>query len=127
MSTYPWKRFWAPRDGQINLSDQWFLADPEGESVWYSPNPDLRAFGEISTLPCLVLLGEPGIGKSTAMIAEHDVVEADARELGDAVLRLDLRSVHSEQTLHRRVFENTTFRSWEAGDHYLHLFFDSLD
>jgi hypothetical protein len=127
MSTYPWKRFWAPRDGQIDLSDDGFLVDPEGESVWYSPNPDLRAFDEIAALSCLVLLGEPGIGKSTAISAEREAVEARALDLGDAVLQLDLRSVHSEPTLYRRVFESATFKSWQSGDHYLHLFLDSLD
>jgi hypothetical protein len=127
MSRYPWKRFWAPREGQINLSDQGFLADPESESGWYSPNPDLQAFGEIAALPCLVLLGEPGIGKSTAIDTERNTVEAEARELGDAVLQLDLRSVHSEQTLNRRIFDIPAFKNWEAGDHHLHLFLDSLD
>jgi hypothetical protein len=86
MPTYPWKRFWAPRDGQIDLSDEGFLADPESESFWYSPNPDLKAFDQISALPCLVLLGEPGIGKSTAIIRELETTEVKARDLGDAVL-----------------------------------------
>lgn len=63
-SSYGWKRFWCPRDGSINLMDSGYLADPEG-SYGNHFNPTLRSFEEVSKLPCLALLGEPGIGKTS--------------------------------------------------------------
>lgn len=60
--TYPWPRFWVPRDGVVDLSDAGFLLDPL-EYRLRSPGPvQLAALQESKAL---VLLGEPGIGKST--------------------------------------------------------------
>ena len=70
MKTFDWKRFWAPRGSPTNLSDRGFLADPEGEWSKYL-NPDLVTFEHLEKLPCVVLLGEPGIGKSWAIQQEN--------------------------------------------------------
>ncbi len=61
---YPWKRFWCPRGGQISLADDGFLLDRDSEYAKYYSS-DVVAFESISDAPCMVLLGEPGIGKST--------------------------------------------------------------
>ena len=63
-------RFWCPRSGHINLADCGYLSDPDTE--WgRAHNPDLISFAKISSLPCLVLLGEPGIGKTRTMETER--------------------------------------------------------
>ena len=69
---YKWKRFWCPRTAQINLGDRGYLVDPESEWGKHS-NPDLVSFEAIADISCLVLLGEPGIGKSQEMknLIEH--------------------------------------------------------
>jgi len=59
---YNWRRFWCARTGKINLSDGGYPYDPESEygKIY---NPDVLRFDAIAGMPCLALLGEPGIGK----------------------------------------------------------------
>jgi hypothetical protein len=126
MARYPWNRLWCAREGSISLADGGFVADPESES-WLSLNPDLRSFEEIAEVPCLALLGEPGIGKSTALQDAVDAAEAAAVSSGDLVLSINLAGVGSDIGLYRRVFDEPMFRTWHSGSAHLHLFFDSLD
>jgi len=123
---YDWRRFWCPREGAYSLSDNGFLSDPEAE--WGAAlNPDARRFDQIAATPCLVLLGEPGIGKSHELAQAETVAEVAARESGDQVLKADLREYQTDQRLCARLFESQEFRRWVAGTHRLHLFLDSLD
>ncbi|NSW84362.1 MAG: hypothetical protein HPY90_14060 [Syntrophothermus sp.] len=123
---YNWKRFWCPRTGRIDLSDGGYMVDPDSE--WgHIYNPDVVPFESIAGVPCLVLLGEPGIGKTFAMQAGYEVVKVTAKDQGDDIFWLDLRSFGSEDRLVRNLFESTTFTRWLGGEYRLHLFLDSLD
>jgi predicted NACHT family NTPase len=123
---YGWKRFWCPRSGSINLADGGYLCDPEGE--WGKAyNPDLVIFETISHLPCLALLGEPGIGKTQALEVERSKIVSKIQEQGNQVLFLDLRSYGSEDRLVRNLFDSPEFKAWQAGTHRLHIFLDSFD
>lgn len=63
---YDWKRFWCPRSSSISQADGGYLADPD--STWgKAHNSDLVSLETIADVPCLVLLGEPGIGKSSEL------------------------------------------------------------
>jgi len=64
---YNWKRFWYPMTGNIDLSDRGYLYDPDSE-YGHIFNPEVVPFESIETVPCLVLLGEPGIGKTPAIL-----------------------------------------------------------
>jgi len=122
---YQWKRFWCPRSGHIDLSDRGYLVDPESE--WGKHyNPTLLSTEEIAESPCLVLLGEPGIGKTQA-IQDFKNFTNKAYEKSYQVFDLDLRSYSSEDRLIRKLFECKAFTDWENGTHHLHLFLDSLD
>jgi len=123
---YNWKRFWCSRTGSFNLTDGGYLADPDSE--WrHLYNPDVISFESITTIPCLVLLGEPGIGKTHAMQAAQNAIHCKIKEEGDQIFCLDLRSCGTDMMLVRNLFENTTFLSWTRGKHRLHVFLDSLD
>ncbi|NLX97957.1 MAG: hypothetical protein GXY83_17480 [Rhodopirellula sp.] len=76
--THSVSRFWCPRDGRFFLSDGGYLADPSGDARDVL-NPDLADFSDISDQSCLVLLGEPGIGKTTALREERQTAERSAR------------------------------------------------
>jgi predicted NACHT family NTPase len=123
---YNWKRFWCLRDGSINLSDGGYLADPDGPYGNHF-NPALRPFEEVSRLPCLALLGEPGIGKTSTMQAERDAIDATILAEGGRTLWLDLRCCGSETRLVNKLFESREFALWVEGDYRLHIFLDSLD
>src|SRR5207302_384150 len=74
----------------------------------------------------LVLLGEPGIGKSTTLREEADRVRAQS--VGETTsIHVDLRAYSSESLLYKRVFESVEFLNWEKGISHLALHLDSLD
>jgi predicted NACHT family NTPase len=123
---YNWKRFWCPRGGRINLWDRGFLADPDGE--WGSAlNPDVVPFQAVAQFPCLILLGEPGIGKSTALRGECDRAQEGAAKSGRETHWVDLQAYQTDSRLHQDVFESSALCSWRQGTHHLDLFLDSLD
>ncbi len=123
---YKWKRFWCPRSGRLNLADGGYLCDPE-EKWGKIYNPDLVSFDAISALPCLALLGEPGIGKSHTIEAEKIEIISEIQKQGGQVLPLDIRSYGSEDRLVGRLFDSLEFTQWIKGTHQLHIFLDSLD
>ena len=124
--TYDWQRFWCSRDASYSLQDGGFLTDPQAN--WGSVlNPHLLVFHEVANVPCLVLLGEPGIGKTRAIEASQQSIDANLHAAGHESLRVDLRIGDSEERLIRKIFESPTFRAWQEGSHELFLFLDSLD
>jgi predicted NACHT family NTPase len=123
---YNWKRFWCPRTGKINLSDNGYLYDPESE-FGRIYNPDVLPFGSIGGAHCLALLGEPGIGKSIAMQADRVVIDEKIQQEGGEIIWINLRSYSSEDRLVRNLFECPEFVSWVKAKHLLHVFLDSLD
>jgi len=123
--TFDWKRFWCPRGESFDLSDGGFLSDPKGEWSKYL-NPNLVTFDRLAEFPCVVLLGEPGIGKSLTLENESAEVKKSLTS-GAKLLSQDLRSFSSDARLMASLFESEMFDSWKKGDWTLHLFLDSLD
>lgn len=122
---FDWKRFWCPRDKSFDLSDRGFLSDPDDKWGKYS-NPDLVTFDRLAELPCAVMLGEPGIGKSWTLRHESAGVERSLT-MGAKSICCDLRSFNTDSRLMAALFDNETFDSWRNGDWLLHVFLDSLD
>jgi hypothetical protein len=122
----PWQRFWCPREGVIQLGSDGFLVDPQSD--WgHLRNPDVQPVDFLTEIPCLVLLGEPGIGKSTTLQAERQTVEMRLTEVGQEVLWVDLHEVGTDFQLYRQLFETPQFLAWKQGTQVLNLFLDSLD
>ncbi len=119
---YKWKRFWCPRSSQINLGDRGYLTDPESE-YGKCANPELVGLEAIVDVPCLVLLGEPGIGKSQELVNLKCYTENNLDSV-HKVLKLNLRSCTN---LKEDLFKDEQFIAWENGTHRLYLFLDSLD
>lgn len=117
-----WERFWCSPEGTIPLYDDGFVVDPTDES-WTLLASDLRAFSTIDNLDCLVLLGEPGIGKSTAMR------QALAHSGGETQenLWIDLAAYGSEDRLATSLLHDHKIETWKSDDSVLTLFLDSLD
>lgn len=122
---YKWKRFWCPRGGSIDLSDQGYLVDPDSKWAKYV-NAEVLSFEDIAKKRCLALLGEPGIGKSKALAMEQEnlLKRADAE---NRILEFDLRSFGSEDRFIREVFEGDAVQEWKRDNSQLYLFLDSLD
>src|ERR1700740_3280346 len=118
---YDWQRFWCSPDSKIYRTPEGYLEDPG------LLNKDAVAFDSLIDVPCLVLLGEPGMGKSRTMEAERTAIGAKIRAEGGQTLWFELRSYSSEERLVRKIFQSDDFVQWRDGTGRLHLFLDSLD
>lgn len=122
--TYPWRRFWCPREGSYRLSVDGFLEDVGAR---YRRFTQVKTFSEIADTPVLILLGEPGIGKTFAMEAEQAAIKAAVSKRGEGMLWPDLQSISTEEAFRDAVVDAPEFRSWIGGDATLHLYLDALD
>ncbi len=126
--SYKWKRFWSPIGTEIDLGDGGFLRDPEVQRATpYSSASSLSELEEQAETPCLVLLGEPGMGKSRTLAEAYESHRTRARLSEYRVLWADLKGVSEQGTLREKLFENETFGAWLKGTHRLELFVDGLD
>jgi len=92
----------------------------------YNPKPVTFESVE-SKAQCLVLLGEPGLGKSREIETRAKLTETYAKESGDATLSLDLGEYGTDSSLRQDIFEGPTIRDWMSAKYHLNLFLDSLD
>jgi len=120
------KRFWLPRGTNPDLSDDGFLVNPQSKYSRYAPATAVP-FESIARYPVLGLLGEPGIGKTTALRREADLTRAAALQSGDRVLWVDLGLYGTDLFLDQKVFQSRSFRSWKKSESRLCLFLDGLD
>ena len=123
---YDWNRFFYPREGRISLRDDGFLYDPESEyGSWI--HPDVISFDDVIAYPCLIILGEPGIGKTVTLKKGYDSNEELLKQEGHEIIWLDLGAYGSEDRLYSDLFNTQIFKNWLSGSHELHIFLDSLD
>lgn len=113
-----WTRFWCPRTGVYNLTDDEFLyKDPA--NIFSSK--DLKALAELTDVPCLVCLGSPGMGKTEELMAAHE---------GDPgpKLYVDLGSLDPAAPLRETLSESNAVKHWnKSGAESPTLWLDSLD
>jgi hypothetical protein len=123
--SYDWPRFWV-LPGTPNLdADGGFFPDPTTPSLFVARVPAVR-LAECRGQRCLVLLAEPGLGKTRAI---EDEVAADSDDRADRhdVRSVDLGAFDDARLLHAALFEHDAWRRWRDGDHLLELWLDSLD
>lgn len=115
---YDWVRYWYPRRESIKFDNEGFPYEAG------FLNPNLVTLASIKHYPCLVLFGEPGVGKSTALTAEFNASRQSAETVS---LFRDLAIYSTGAELVHDIFEDQAFRSWHSGNYMLELFLDSLD
>jgi len=117
------RRFWVPRGTDPDLSDDGFLFDPESKSAQVRGSSELP-FEAIANEPVLILLGEPGIGKSTALEAEYDRITSAVTATNKGNLWVDLGRYGSDSLLDRRLLRAKLFRRHEKE---CNIFLDGFD
>ena len=123
---FHWKRFWCNRTGTISMTDNGFFLDPESEYARYY-HKGVVAFEDIQKMPCLILLGEPGIGKTTTVNSEIKTLENQITESDDELFYINLNEYGDEKRIIYEIFESSTVQLWMKGQYRLHLFLDSMD
>ena len=123
---FPWKRFWCSRTGTISMTDKGFFLDPESEYAHYH-HKGVVSFEEIKKTPCLILLGEPGIGKSTTINSEILTLKNQILESDYELFYKNLNEYGDENRIISEIFESSTIQSWLKGHYHLHLYLDSMD
>ena len=100
---FHWKRFWYPRGSSLNLADDGYLPDPDSQSSRFW-NKNVISFEEVSGLRALVLLGDPGMGKSTILSEQKSLWEERQHDSSEKHLFINLRSYRSvSMTLRHQV------------------------
>lgn len=87
--------------------------------------PGTKRLDELRDAACLVLLGEPGMGKTTTLGVEQAGFAAAAPEDHRVVLA-NLNRVSSDAGLDE-IFDQEAVAAWRADTGTLHLFVDSFD
>lgn len=117
---YNWQRLWSPRGGTYHADG---LGYPLGPSSYNT----VFTFESITEARCLILLGEPGMGKTHELRGAQATAHAKTIEQGGEAVIVDLRQYASADEVRRGVFEHPQFQRYITGAHELELFIDSLD
>jgi hypothetical protein len=117
-------RYWAPDGFPWALSDGGFLPDRASPAAptWID---HVRSFPEIAAVPCLVLIGEPGLGKTTAL--EQEYIRQSRAGWTHESLLVDVSATRRTSTLRSLIFESPEWQDWRAGDAQMQLWLDALD
>ncbi len=115
---YQWPRYWYPRETAIDIKEG-FLYLPEGRYAAYQTSA-AKSLTALHKHNCLILLGEPGIGK-TYTLKNYPIAE------GAQLLHVDLGELSTKEEVSQQIFQDHRFRSWSEGRHDLHLLLDSFD
>lgn len=120
--TFPWPRYWFPEGDRDNtfVQDGYLnLLSPE-YSHYYPAIP--KHLSEMTQIPVLILLGEPGYGKSHALEDEKQRLEKE--QAGDLVIFEDLKTFVSGSE--RRILDTDKFELVKQGRR-LWILLDGLD
>lgn len=119
---YDWERFWIDAPRRAAGDFEGFFPDPRDEHEWLRSKVPAQTLIELRDEPCLILLGEPGLGKSCAI---NDAMEAARGQV--LVDRIDLAANPDASSLRSRMTESSAWREWAEGERTFQLYLDSLD
>lgn len=118
----PLERFWATSSGAYELTQEGWLAEPS-IGRFYSINSAITATRDLARTRCLVLLGEPGMGKTSALDAGQNFKP----DPSVPVRHFDLGAFGNEERLVNRVFEDAELAAWTKETGELCLSLDGFD
>jgi hypothetical protein len=119
----PWRRGWIPPEGDLVLTADAWLPEEDFLDLMGS---NVTTLDKVRDIGCLMLLGEPGAGKSVALAHEAEAVREQTGDV-DEVLLIDMGVPQTSAELVESIFGSEEMRRWKGGDGHLHLYLDALD
>lgn len=118
-SQWNWTRYWLTVSSLLETGDAGFLPS--------NPSGKFRTLKELTEQRLLVLLGEPGSGKSVEIRKESERIRKQLGP-GGRIVYLDGRTtVQSDTTLDRFWFRSEMWKDWQASSDDIWIFFDGFD
>jgi hypothetical protein len=111
----PWKRLWLPLDKETKwyAAGEGFLED--WDDIFGSrPADGPKHLDELLGLRCLILCGEPGMGKSKALELHRPQIEEKARQAGELYWRAFREAISPEHLL-QDLKGSSEWQKWIAG------------
>lgn len=121
-----WVRYWVPAEKGYPVDGLGFPVNPAADHAYFYQTEALR-FEELDAKRCLILLGDPGLGKTSALLEAHKAAETALSGTTDMALCMNLGEYEDQGLLVDEVFKSREMQKWVDGDGTLHLFLDSLD
>lgn len=118
-------RFWCPLGGSYAIDADGYLADPETRAEAAAEETRIRGTAELAPYRCLVLLGEPGAGKTSAVTTNAPLLPPDAEPM--QLVSRDLGIYSSEGRVIADLLEGADIERWRNTDRELCLVIDSFD
>jgi len=118
-----WHRGWVPPDGRLPLDEDAWLPERDVLELLTS---DVVEFEDVEGIPCLLLVGEPGTGKSCALRQAAQRAETNKAPT-DELLWYDLGVASNVRDIKDELFGAPAVRRFATSRGRLHLFLDSLD
>jgi hypothetical protein len=117
---YSWERLWCPR-GETTSRDEYGSTALPSTHPYLQTNQHLKHLQDLEVEPVVILLGEPGIGKSKAL--EQEASRLLALETSHSLVTLDSADIS------HHVFEDPKLKAWEqnAESAKFTLLLDGLD
>lgn len=118
------KRYWSRGEGLVALDQEGFLLDPDDKDQIYNKT-EVVSFDEINNTNCLILLGEPGVGKSQAV--QHEYSRLLKQDVNSLIIFHDISEFGDENRLIEELFKSKFFQNWINSDKILTMFIDGYD
>lgn len=116
------ERFWRPRDAPLPLDPLGYLIERPDLVPAIDSGPAVYTTDQLALQRCVVLLGEPGAGKTTVLLQSgpllHDRVPAQT---------FDLAEYGSEDRIVHEILEHAAIERWLTSQEQLCIVFDGLD
>lgn len=126
-SSFPWPRYWFPEGNSeyATFVQSGYLTLPSPEYSHYYPAIPSQLSG-LTQIPVLILLGEPGYGKSQALTEEHSRLNSEHAD--DLVIFCDLKTFGpgDQQSLQHQLLDEKKLKLVEQGQR-LWILLDGLD
>lgn len=125
-SCYAWRRYWVPREGNLVFDHDGYLITPDSnDSPYLAKASEVESTESLLRKQCLVLLGEPGMGKSYSI--KHALELTSRGQNPPGTLFLNLGAYSSDSLLVEKLTESPQFLKWQSDRGPLHVFLDSFD